>query len=83
MNDDRLKVFFPTETKAVEYITIGPFDQRAEITYTNGKTEAREFYYGAGYYSQGTRFLQVSPKMTSITLFDTKGGSRQVLGAAD
>lgn len=82
-NDDSLEVFSALLRKTVKSVDLESFDVKAEITYKNGKTEVREFYYGCGYYSQSTRSLPVSEKMKRIRIFDSNGHVRDVLKFSD
>lgn len=82
-NDDSLELFSTPFNKPVKIVDLKPFDQRAEISYRNGNTEIREFYYGSGYYSQGSRSLPVSKEMTKIKIVDSKGNFRYVPTESD
>jgi hypothetical protein len=54
------------------------FDSHAELHYQNGTREKVEFYYGAGYLSQSTRNLMISPNVLKILVYDYKGNQRTV-----
>ncbi|WP_422079344.1 VCBS repeat-containing protein [Ulvibacterium sp.] len=82
-NDDSLEIFSASLRKVVKSIDLETFDQKAKISYYNGKTEIREFYYGSGYYSQSTRSFPITEKMKMIEIFDTDGKTRDVLTVLD
>ena len=77
-NDSSLDIFSVPLRKVLKSINLKPLDYRAEISYNNGKTEIREFYYGSGYYSQGSRSFPVTKEMSKIKILDSKGNSRHV-----
>lgn len=77
-NQDSLKLFSNGRSKA-NYLTIfplEPMDAWAEITWSNGKKQKREFYYGSSYLSQSVRKWQVNSQVSSVKIFDFKGRSR-------
>jgi hypothetical protein len=50
----------------------------AELLYENGKKEKVEFYYGSGYLAQSSRSINVSPTVTKIVAYDSKGNQRSI-----
>ena len=76
-NRGPLKVFQPN--KQLHVINIQPSDISALITYMDGKKQKQEFYYGASFLSQSSRFLQPGDKIRSIEILDNKGSKRTVL----
>lgn len=78
INDDNLRVFIETEPSNLKIIRLEPLDVKAEIVYDNGKTELREFYYGSGYYSQGSRSFPITDTMKTVKIVDGEGQARKV-----
>ncbi len=75
-NRGPLKVF---ELKiGVNTVPILPNEVSAEITFKNGKTQRQEFYYGASFLSQSSRFLNISGNVKSVTIADNKNGKRKI-----
>lgn len=54
-------------------------DAYAIITMADGKKRKSEFYMGSGYLSQNSKSLVITADMKSITVYNTKGQSREVL----
>jgi hypothetical protein len=76
-NSDSLQVY----KYAHNYTTILPLstmDAGAALTYNNGKTIKKEFYYGTGYLSHSTRKLKISDKVKSVRIYDYSGNEREV-----
>ena len=59
-------------------IPVAPDDASAIIKLKNGKAGRNEFYYGASFLSQSSRFIQVNDQVSSIEITDTKGNKRNV-----
>ncbi|HWJ89532.1 MAG TPA: hypothetical protein VNR87_00390, partial [Flavisolibacter sp.] len=59
-------------------IPVAPDDASAIIKLKNGKAGRKEFYYGASFLSQSSRFIQVNDQVSSIEITDTKGNKRNV-----
>lgn len=51
----------------------------AIIQFENGTTQKREFHYGAGYLSQGSRKLLIPKNATSVRIIDTNGNETEIL----
>lgn len=80
-NQDSLKVWqtAPNLNRTTnKVINLQPLDAVAEITYQNGKKQRMEFYYGHTYLSQSARKFAWQPNITSITIKDFSGHSRQL-----
>ena len=75
-NRDVLKIF--KLKKPVQHLKVLPDDISAVITYKNGLTQKKEFYYGASFLSQSARFLLVTPQMKSITITNNSGTKRTI-----
>jgi hypothetical protein len=59
-------------------IKLLPDDESAIVTYTNGKKEKQEFYYGSSFLSQSGRFFTVGKDVKSVVVTNGKGQSRNV-----
>jgi len=53
-------------------------DQWAELEYEDGKKEKVEFYYGAGYLSQSTRQIRLSPEVRKLSVHSFNGRIREL-----
>ncbi|MGK7397382.1 MAG: FG-GAP-like repeat-containing protein [Candidatus Cyclobacteriaceae bacterium M3_2C_046] len=76
-NNGPLKVFRST-TPIHQLIHLKPDDWFAQITYSNGQSEKREFFYGSGYWSQSSRYLCLSAQAEKVKIFNYTGQSRKV-----
>jgi hypothetical protein len=68
---------FNLNTKA-NIIKVLPSDAYAVVKFKNGSSGKIEFYYGSSFLSQSGRFIKVNDKMQKITIFNSKGESREV-----
>ena len=75
-NRDVVKIF--KLKKPVQHLPVLPDDVSAVITYKNGLTQKKEFYYGASFLSQSSRFLLVTPQMKNITIINNSGKKRTI-----
>jgi ASPIC and UnbV/FG-GAP-like repeat len=75
-NRGPLKIF--ELKREVHCISIQPNDTGAEIKYKNGVSQKQEFYYGSSFLSQSARFLSLDSNVVSVTIYDSKGGSRKM-----
>ena len=78
VNNDSLEVFVNQTKNPAKTFELEPYDDRAKITYKDGRIEVREFTYGSGYYSQSSRSLEIEPTMQSIIITDTEGKQREI-----
>jgi len=77
-NDDSLKVFAQSRRGRTRNVPVGALDAYAVLTLANGTTRTQELYYGSGYLSQSPRFLRVPERVTRVTVYDSRGHSRDV-----
>jgi len=77
-NDDSLKVFSPLRSGRTRNLRLEALDTYAVLTLSDGTTRRQEFYYGSGYLSQSSRFLQVPEEVTRVTVYDSRGRSRDL-----
>lgn len=78
LNNDSLQLFGNPLGKTTKIVELQPADVKVEITYVDGKTELREFYYGSGYFSQNSRSLAVVKGMESLKIVNNLGDTRWV-----
>ncbi|MGB6153913.1 MAG: FG-GAP-like repeat-containing protein, partial [Pricia sp.] len=76
LNNDNLQSYHRSSKNKVSVIALQPFDAYAEIIYASGEMERREFYYGAGYLSQGSRSIILSDAVESVKIFNSMGVER-------
>jgi hypothetical protein len=75
-NKGKLKIF--ELNSSVKNIKVQPFDASAILTYKNGYTDKREFYYGESFLSQSGRFLTIDKNVVSVKIADSKGNIRSI-----
>ncbi len=61
-----------------QIIKLAPLDQYAQISFVNGTTIKKEFYYGHSYLSQNARQLEITSDMSEVIIYDSKGISRKI-----
>jgi hypothetical protein len=59
-------------------VRLQPMDSYAIISYRNGKTVKKEFYYGDSFLSQSSRFIEVDDSMSAVSITDSYGHTRNV-----
>jgi hypothetical protein len=79
-NKDSLKIFARSDAAMSDKLVPEPLDVKARFVFHDGKKQVVEFYYGSGYWSQSTRAIQVPPGVRDITVYNSKGQSRKVIG---
>ncbi len=77
-NKDKLIILESTDLPDEEVIDIGPMDNYAIVSFTDGREQRIEFYYGSGYLSQSTRMYRIPPGVKEIVIYDYKGKSRKI-----
>lgn len=77
-NQDSIKVFANTKGDKRTSFVPEALDVSAEITFTDGKKQKIEFYYGSGYLSQSTRQIYLRDNVKEIIVYDSKGEWREV-----
>jgi enediyne biosynthesis protein E4 len=78
-NRDSIKVFTPSLPERRFEFRPEPDDSWAELSYTDGRKQKVEFYFGSGYLSQSTRRLRISRNVKEIVVYDYKGKSRKIV----
>lgn len=76
-NSDSLKVIKPLNP-ASKILRLRNDDVTAELFYSTGKKEYREFYYGSGYLSQSSRTCSLLPGVVSVSITNYKGETRKI-----
>ncbi|MCW3118121.1 MAG: RNA-binding protein, partial [Chitinophagaceae bacterium] len=64
---------------SVKSIPLADTDVYAIITQKNGKKYKEEFMFGQSYISQSSRRLYISSNTASVTMYDAKGGKREIM----
>jgi hypothetical protein len=75
-NRGPLKVFGVSSKPMI--IPVKPNEVSAIVKLKNGKTQKQEFYYGASFLSQSSRYLLVGNSAASTEITDSKGGKRNI-----
>lgn len=76
-NSDSLKVFKALRQTG-KIIKLKSDDASAELTFSTGKSEFREFYYGSGYLSQSSRVCRIPGGVISMSITNYKGETRKI-----
>jgi hypothetical protein len=75
-NRDAVKIF--ELNRNTQLLKINPDDRMAIIHYKNGKIRKEEFYYGSSFLSQSSRFISVTPDVSSVDITNNAGNIRQI-----
>ncbi len=75
-NRGPLKIF--ELKKNINIIPIQTNEVSAQVKYKSGLTKKHEFYYGNSFLSQSARFLNLDKNVVSVTIYNSKGGSRKI-----
>ncbi|HRH61147.1 MAG TPA: VCBS repeat-containing protein, partial [Chitinophagaceae bacterium] len=75
-NGGALKFF--RSNNNVQNILLQPDEIYAIITLKNGQKRKEEFYYGSSFLSQSARFVSFNASVQSVTIFNSKGQSRNM-----
>ena len=75
-NRGPLKVFELKKNTTI--ISLQANDASALVSYKNGSSRKQEFYYGSSFLSQSSRFIHIDNNVLSVTIYDSKGGSRKL-----
>ena len=78
INQDSLVVFEQTVPNGQIAIKAESDDAFAEIFFTDGTSQRREFYYGTGYLSQSTRTLYLNTMVREVFFTKANGRKRKV-----
>jgi hypothetical protein len=82
-NRDSIRVFAINAGTKEEIIKIQPTDSYAEVSYSDGRKQRIEFYYGSGYLSQSARSFTLPKEATEIRIYDFAGKGRSNQATAD
>lgn len=73
-NSDTLKTYMVDSIrKESSLMNVPPNISKAKITYQDGTEHVREFYYGASYLSQSSRYLLLNGDEKQITMYNFSG----------
>ena len=75
-NKDAMKIF--ELKRVVRSVKLLPTDKYAIIKYKDGKISKQEFYNGTSFLSQSGRFFNVEKTMSSVTITDNFGYTRNI-----
>jgi hypothetical protein len=73
---DSLKLFQLRNKGSI--VKLQPNDVFAQIKYTDGSSEKKEFYYGSSFLSQSARFFPINKNAASVMIYDNRGKSRNI-----
>jgi len=76
-NRGPLQLYALTEKK--QFLPLNPDDVSAVIHYRNGRQQKEEFYYGAGFLSQSSRYCAVNKNVTSVDISNSKAVIRTLV----
>ena len=77
-NRDSLKVFESVRVPNDEVIELQADEIYGEISFTDGRKQRVEFYYGSGAMSQSSRMFRMPAGCMELVLFRAKGESRKL-----
>lgn len=77
-NDSLIAVECRSPNKGLRMLKASADDAAAIIQLDNGKTIKQEFYYGSGYLSGTSRYLQLSDNVKSVEIYNYKGVKRKL-----
>jgi len=76
-NSDSLRAFqHAPEVPRRRVVPLQPLDRYATLRFEDGRTRRQEFFYGASYLSQSSRFLRVPDAAAEAVIYDAQGTSR-------
>jgi hypothetical protein len=75
-NRGPLKVF--ELKKNIKTVPLQNNEISAELKYKNGHSQKQEFNFGSSFLSQSARFLKIDTTVQSVTIYDSKGGTREI-----
>ncbi len=77
-NADSVLAYRKTTAANTKWIALQPDDFCADLTYSNGKKQHLEFYYGATFLSQSSRVFPADATVSKIVITNYKGVKREV-----
>lgn len=77
-NRGDLKVHESMKLPNDEIITLQAGELYGELTFTDGRKQRIEFYYGSGFMSQSTRQFRISSNVKELALYSAKGLTRKL-----
>ena len=61
-----------------EAVPLAPDEVGVEITFQDGRSTRREYYYGTTYLSQSSRTFELLDEMKDVVIVDSRGGRRKI-----
>ncbi|HYI78678.1 MAG TPA: hypothetical protein VEW65_13740, partial [Chryseolinea sp.] len=77
-NKDSADVFLKKANPSFQMFEPKPMEFHADVTYSDGRKQRIEFYYGAGYLSQSSRKIRIPKGVKEIVVYDYAGNSRKL-----
>ncbi|MES2730922.1 MAG: VCBS repeat-containing protein, partial [Bacteroidota bacterium] len=81
-NSGKISAYQPTNQPKSPSIRLQPLDVYAVVTLSNGSKRRQEFYHGSTYLSQSGRVWQYPANAIQITVYDSRGKSRNIANEA-
>jgi len=78
-NNDQLLTFSVKKKQDEKIIRANTNDAYAIIKFANGATIKKEMYYGSGYLSSSSRYIQIPESATSLEIYNYQGQKRTIL----
>ena len=76
-NSDSLRAFRRApDAPQRQMVALRPLDRYAMLTFEDGRTRRQEFFHGASYLSQSSRFLRLPLALESAVIYDSQGNRR-------
>lgn len=64
--------------RKTKIVKLEPSDINALIQFKNGTVQKEEFYYGASFLSQSSRFLSIDDQISAVQITNNKGQTRKI-----
>ena len=77
-NRDSLKVFQTQRLPNDEVVELGRDEVYGIVTFTDGRRQRVEFYYGSGYLSQSSRMFRLPSQVKEVVLYSVQGETRKL-----
>jgi enediyne biosynthesis protein E4 len=77
-NKDSADVFLKKANSSFQMLEPKPMESHADVTFTDGRKQRIEFYYGAGYLSQSSRKIRIPKGVKEVVVYDYAGNSRKL-----
>jgi hypothetical protein len=76
-NSDSLRAFqHASDASPRRTVSLQPLDRYATLTFEDGRMRREEFFHGASYLSQSSRFFRIPEGLEEATIYDSQGDRR-------